>query len=80
MFAQAYCTYMGLSICCVAFLLLSVLYSNRIEHIEDQDTQLRELDELNISKNQIKALPENFLCGLCSLKTLDASMNEICEP
>lgn len=62
-----------------AFLHCSAPHSNWIEYIEDQDTQLRDLEELNISKNQIKTLPENFLCGLCSLKTLNASMNEICK-
>ena len=53
------------------------LRSNQIQSVPDHGTGLKDLEELNISKNQIKKLPENFLASLLSLKTLDASRNEL---
>lgn len=53
------------------------LRSNQIQSVPNQNTGLKDLEELNISKNQIKDLPEQFLASLLSLKTLDASRNEL---
>lgn len=55
------------------------LRSNQISTIPNVDTQLRDLEVLNISRNQIKELPVEFLVSMPSLKNLDASRNEICE-
>ena len=51
--------------------------SNQIASIPKKDTKLRDLEELIISKNKIKEVPDEFLASLPSLKTLDASRNEL---
>lgn len=53
------------------------LRSNQIQSVPDHGSGLKDLEELNVSRNQIKNLPENFFTGLHSLKTLDASRNEL---
>lgn len=53
------------------------LRSNQIQGVPDHNVCLKDLEELNISKNQIKDLPEQFLASFLSLKTLDASRNEL---
>jgi len=54
-----------------------ILKSNQIASIPKKDTKLRDLEELIISKNKIKEVPDEFLASLPSLKTLDASRNEL---
>lgn len=51
--------------------------SNQIVHIPNSDSRLRELEELNISNNQIKVLPDRFLASLSSLRFLNASWNNL---
>ena len=53
------------------------LRSNVMTTVPRNNTGLRELEVLNISKNQIKELPDQFLASLPSIKTLDASWNEL---
>ena len=53
------------------------LRSNQIRGVPDHNMYLKDLEELNISKNQIKDLPVQFLASFLSLKTLDASRNEL---
>lgn len=53
------------------------IFSNQIAQIDNKDTQLKNLQELYISKNSLKELPFTFLAGLTSLKVLDASRNSL---
>ena len=54
------------------------LRGNQIVTIPNLDTRLRDLEILNISKNKIQELPDEFLISMPSLRILDASRNEIC--
>ena len=55
------------------------LRNNQIVAIPNLHARLDDLEILNISKNRIQALPDEFLASMPSLKVLDASMNEICK-
>lgn len=56
------------------------LRTNQIQSVPNLNTSLKDLEELNVSKNQIKDLPGQFLASLLSLTTLDASRNELGMP
>ncbi len=55
------------------------LRSNHISTIPNLYTKLHDLEVLNISKNHIELLPDEFLASMPSLRILDASMNDICK-
>ena len=55
------------------------LRGNQICSIPNLNTRLRDLEILNISKNKIQELPDEFLISMPSLRLLDASMNELCK-
>ena len=55
------------------------LRGNQICTIPNLNTRLRDLEILNISRNKIQELPDEFLISMPSLRLLDASMNELCE-
>ena len=42
-------------------------------------TRLNDLEVFLLAKNQIHALPDEFLANMPSLRILDASMNNICK-
>lgn len=53
------------------------LQGNQITALPNSDTHLHDLEVLNISRNKIQELPDEFLIGMPSLRILDASLNEI---
>ena len=53
------------------------LQSNHILSVPNHNTRLKDLEELNISKNRIRDLPDQFLTSVTSLKSLNASRNEL---
>lgn len=55
------------------------LRGNQIAAVPKMDTHLRDLQVLNISRNKIEELPDEFLISMPSLRVLNASMNEICK-
>ena len=44
------------------------------------DPRLRHLEELYLSKNSLKTVPELFMASMLSLKILDLSHNQLGEP
>lgn len=55
------------------------LSGNQITAVPKVDPLLRDLEYLNISRNRIGDLPDEFLVTMPSLHVLNAAMNEICE-
>lgn len=55
------------------------LSSNQIASVPKVDTHLRDLEYLNLSRNRLEDIPDEFLICMPSLRVLNASMNEICK-
>lgn len=55
------------------------LSGNQITSVPKTDTHLRDLEYLNLSKNRIEDLPDEFWVSMPSLRVMNASMNEICK-
>ena len=53
------------------------LCSNQIVTVPKSDSHFCDLEVLNVSRNRIKELPDQFLVSMPSLRILDASLNEI---
>lgn len=55
------------------------LRGNQIVTVPKRDVHFCDLEVLNLSRNKITELPDEFLVSMPSLRILDASMNEICK-
>ena len=55
------------------------LQGNQIATVPKRDAHFCDLEVLNLSKNKISDLSDEFLVSMPALRVLDASTNEICE-
>ena len=55
----------------------SVMFSNQIASLPESPLLLRSLRKLNLSENNIRELPEAFLCELRNLEELEMSGNRM---